>query len=213
MKKIRIEKKDGRFTKDTAEKCLNTLNEVFASDKLAKFGLKRNAETFADLMNGGENAIKFYRALLEDNLAINSEVPVLAEEARKKVENLVAELRQYIDKLHSSGFAKGFTGSVSMVLTPERVRFDEESARVVLSDMGAEMLERLTCVYLTTEKQITAYNLAREIEKKINALGAVLKDSKFVPISSGILGWGLIDYTGNIAKLDRDNIENLARLK
>lgn len=201
-----IKKRMDFGAKKSCDNALNAMNEVFNSEALERFGLKRDAATFADIMLGGTKSISDYRKALEKELPTNSKLAFLAENAKRQVEEGVGELTDYITKLQRLGTSN--VGAHAMALTSDCVMFDEECGRIVLTDTGKEELDNLINVYLTTKKQVEAYNLAIEIKEKINALDSMLKDSHLETFSVNS-PMGVISYSPKGAEV---NAERLATL-
>ena len=208
---IKIKRRESLSIKDSCEKCLNAMNEAFTSEKLARYGLKRDAGTFEDMMRDGANSIRDYRNALEKELPVNSELAFLSEGAKKRVDEAVGELKRYISNLRQKGIPSKTGLNIRMSLTSERVKFDEACGRIVLTDEGKDILDHLTNVYLTTKKQVVAYNLAIEIKEKINTLDSILKGSRLVTLRENSR-FGIINYSINGAELNAEQVELLAKL-
>ena len=163
QKKIRIKIGD-KLNFGTKEKCeakLNKLASNFVESRLNRFGLKRDEATFNDLMTGGKAALRYYRENLERELPVNSVVPYIAERAQDEVEEAIGELSRYISTY--SAISGENLGSGTIRLKPEHVRYDESSGKVVLTDSGKEAVEDELCYFLTSQRQIDAYNLANKM--------------------------------------------------
>lgn len=170
--RIKVGSKLNFGTEDFCKRQLDNLSKMFQEDKLSRYGLERNAETFDDLMSGGAEAIRQYRERLEMELPVNSVLPYISEKAKRDVEEAVDELRYYIDSVNK---AKSFNNPHAMHLQNDYVRFDEESNCVVLTDLGREALENEVGYYITNRVQLDIFNLANEVKKKYEELDKLVR--------------------------------------
>ena len=205
--KIKIGDKLGFGTKEKCEAKLNKLASNFVESRLNRFGLKRDEATFNDLMTGGKAALRYYRENLERELPVNSVVPYIAERAQDEVEEAIGELSRYISTY--SAISGENLGSGTLRPKPEHVRYDESSGKVVLTDSGKEAVEDELCYFLTSQRQIDAYNLANKMVEDWKQLEEYTKDITWLHAiddgSNGILRYdnikGLEVLAENIVKL------------
>lgn len=175
--RIKVGSKLNFGTEEFCKRQLDNLSKVFQADKLSRYGLERNAETFDDLMSGGVEAIRQYRERLEMELPVNSVLPYIAEKAKRDVEEAVDELRYYINSVNK---AKYFDNPHAITLSNDYVRFDEKSNCVVLTDQGHEALDNEVGYYITNRVQLDIFNLANEVKKKYEELDRLIKENSAV---------------------------------
>ena len=197
----------GFGARNQCEMALSKLTEAFNLDSLSRYGLKRDAETFDDLMRGGQAAKRAYRATVEKHYPVNSEIPYIVERAEKSVNEAVSELDGYIKSLRESG---RLPINSHMSLGAESVCFDEKLGKVILSANGVEALENCEGYYMTSEKQVKVYSLANEIVGKIQSLDELLKGSRYHAL--GTDGLCVLRYNCNEVKIDIENVSLIEQL-
>lgn len=182
MKKQKIRMKVGAKPNfGTREKCkakLDRLTSNFNESVLKRFALKRDEATFADLMRGGDEALRQYKEMLERELPVNSVIPFIADKAQKELREAIDELRLHLKSYQ--GICTGYLGSGDISLQADYVRYDEETEKVVLTEAGQEAVEEQLYYILTTQRQVDAYNLANKIVEDVKGfnkrIGGVSKE-------------------------------------
>lgn len=207
MKKIRmyLGKKplEGGQARRECVDALQKLSKMFSEDVLSRYGLKRDAQVFDDLMRGGSKAKQSYRALLENEYPVKSTLPYVAEEAQRQVEKALSELAEFVLSLIAAGRTYR-----SLLLSAEKVRFDEAEGCPVLTPEGEEELEDMEGYYATTKKQVQVYELAKKIVGDIGTLKTMLEGSRYSAISSS---WNeaVLSVEGREIKIMIDHIASL----
>jgi len=207
MKKIRmyLGKKplEGGQARRESVDALQKLSKMFSEDVLSRYGLKRDAQVFDDLMRGGSKAKQSYRALLENEYPVKSTLPYVAEEAQRQVEKALSELAEFVLSLIAAG--RTYRG---LLLSAENVRFDEAEGCPVLTPEGEEKLEDMEGYYATTKKQVQVYELAKKIVGDIGTLKTMLEGSRYSAISSS---WNeaVLSVEGREIKIMIDHIASL----
>ena len=165
----------GFGARNQCKAALRKLTDIFCSESLSRYGLKRDAETFDDLMRGGAEAEQTYRTIIEKELPVKSSIRFIAEKARESVGEAVAELSVYIDEFRKAGTFPMNSNAPSFAANPDYIRFDEDLGEVVLSPEGLEAIEDVEGYYMTNKRQVEVYDLAKEIEEKIHLLDKLLE--------------------------------------
>ncbi len=182
MKKIRVYlgEKLSFGERGQVESMMEKVTGYFCNGSLQRFGLKMDAETFDDLIRGGAAAKKSYRDLVSAQLPVKSEIPYIAEKAQRDVDEAVSELVSYI-----SGFSKvGECRAMSIMVYPDNFRFDEEMGKVVLTQKGIEAIENFEGYYMSNQRQVDVYKMAKKVVADIEALDEALKGTWYSAISS-----------------------------
>lgn len=193
---------NGYGARNHCEMKMERLTDMFSEDALSRYGLKRNAAVFDDLFAGGQEAKKGYRAMVEKELPVNSKLPYIAEQAAASVEEAMQELESFIMRFREEGKT---APNCRLTLQPEYLRFDEEQGKVVWTQAGLEAIEEVEGYYMTNEKQLQVYELAKDIVKKVEALETVLQGSNCSAISDS-MGRCILMLGNGKLKINPENI-------
>ena len=172
MTKIFIGNRQDYGIKAKCETRLAKITNTFSEERLSRYGLSRDAETFDDFIRGGNKCLEKYRAALEAELNVNSGIPFIAQKARQELAEALDELKAFIREVTNSMIATSYGGDM-MGFEAEDICLNEEG-KAVLTDSGNEKLSDLTGYYLTNQSQINIWNLATEIKEKYERLHGVV---------------------------------------
>jgi hypothetical protein len=189
----------GYGARTQCEMVMKRLSKVFNESSLSRYGLKRDARTFEDLMRGGHVAKQSYRAQIEKELPVKSSISFIAEKARASVDEAVEELQGFITTLQNAGKVPS---NCHLWLQPNHMQFDDETGQVVWSSEGLAAIEEVEGYYMTNERQLQVYDLAKEIVAKVEELETALQGSLYSAMGS--LG-GRCVLRLNCGKLEVEN--------
>lgn len=200
MTKIFIGNRQDYGIKAKCEARLAKMTNTFSDERLSRYGLSRDAETFDDFIRGGDKSLEKYQAALEAELNVNSGIPFIAQKARQELAEALGELKAYIREVTIC------MGGVDIGFLADDIRFDNEQGKVVLTDSGNDKLADLTGYYLTNQSQINVWNLATEIKEKYERLHGMV-----MGCSGKRLGINMVLNFNNdgTASINKDIVTNL----
>lgn len=154
-------------TRSMCETRLAKMTNAFSEERLSRYGLHRDAETFNDFIRDGTNSLEKYRKALESELKVDSVIPFIAAKAKREVDEALEELKAFIRDV--TNYMPGGTSAHEMTFNAEDIRLNEDG-KVVLTKVGNDKLDELTGYYLSSKNQVDIWNLATEIKEKFERL-------------------------------------------
>lgn len=177
MKKIFIGNRQDYGIKAKCETRLAKMTKAFSEERLSRYGLSRDAETFDDVIRGGTGVLEKYRMALESELKVDSVIPFIAAKAKRERDEALDELKAFIREVTNSMIASSYGGDM-MSFDAEDICLNDDG-NVVLTKSGNDKLSELTGYYLTNQSQVNIWNLATEIKEKYERLhGMVMECSR-----------------------------------
>ena len=199
MTKIFIGNRQDYGIKAKCETRLAKMTNAFSEECLSRYGLSRDADTFDDVIRGGDKSLEKYRMALESELNVNSAIPFIAQKARKERDEALEELKAYIREVSIC------MGGADIGFLPEDIRFDDEEGKVVLTDLGNDKLSDMTGYYLKSQSQVNVWNLATRIKEDYESLHRIVKECNVI--------WGagkVLDFKNDgTATINKDIVINL----
>lgn len=174
MTKIFIGNRQDYGIKAKCETRLAKMTNAFSEERLSRYGLSRDTETFDDVIRGGADALEKYRMALESELKVDSVIPFIAAKAKSERDEALDELKAFIREVTNSMIASSYGGDM-MGFDAEDICLNEDG-KVVLTKSGNDKLSELTGYYLTNQSQVNIWNLATEIKEKYERLHGMVME-------------------------------------
>lgn len=200
MEKLKVSTRNlAPFAREDSQKRCKKLTELFNEETLLGYGLERNADTFADIMQGGYECQKLIREAHEKELPVNSKLKAVAEAARTQIDEVISDFKSYVQSFKQVCAAHN-TGEFSVM--PEYVTF--ENGEVTLTAEGEDALDNQENLYLTTDEQIEIYKASKQLVDDTEKLQSLV--SKY--------GWNAIgDFMAVVDLRVKDSIIKVETIK